>query len=319
VAFHTIGTPFWWAAFGVLVAGMLVLDLGIFNRRAHAVTFREAGIWSAVWIALSLIFAGVVWFNFGSRPALEFTTGYVIEKALSVDNLFVFLVVFRAFRVPAAFQHRVLFWGIIGAVVLRAVFIFAGAALLARVEWILYVFGAFLIATGVKLLLHHGETEVDTKSNIGIRAVKRIFPTTTELHGKRFFTRENGRIMATPLLLALVTVELSDVVFAVDSIPAIFGVTTDPFLVYTSNIFAILGLRSLYFLLSGMVERWRYLGHGLAIILMFIGAKMLAAPWVHVPIAVSLGVIAGILLASGLFSARAARRERRDAAGSSAA
>ncbi len=303
----TVGTPFWWIVFAILVAGMMVLDLGVFNRRAHAPSLREAGAWSAVWIALSLIFAVVVWLRFGGGPALEFTTGYLIEKALSVDNLFVFLIVFRAFRVPAAMQHRVLFWGIVGAVVLRAIFIFAGAALLARFSWILHLFGAFLIFTGIKLLVRHGRTDVDPRDNLAIRAVKRIFPTTRRLDGKRFFTREDARTVATPLFLALVTVELSDVIFALDSIPAIFGVTTDPFLVYTSNIFAILGLRSLYFLLSGMVEKWRYLGHGLAVILIFIGLKMLAEPWIHVPIGVSLGVIASILVASGVISARAAR------------
>jgi tellurite resistance protein TerC len=294
---HSVGTPQLWIGFVVFVLAMLALDLGVVHRKAHEVKVREALIWSAVWIGLAAAFNGLVYVWFGADRALEFLTGYVIEKALSVDNLFVFLVIFSYFAVPAALQHRVLFWGITGAIVMRIVFILGGAALLERFHWVMYVFGGFLVFTGIKLLWQRG-AEVHPERNPILRLMRRIVPTVPDYHGKHFMVVQNGRRYATPLLLVLVVIEATDVVFAVDSIPAVFAVTRDPFIVFTSNIFAILGLRALYFALAGMMQKFHYLKVGLGLVLAFVGVKMLTADVYKLPIAVSLAVIAGLLAAS---------------------
>jgi tellurite resistance protein TerC len=290
----SIGTPVLWIGFTALVLGLLALDLGVFHRDAHEVTFREALGWSAVWVSLALAFNGWLAWQHGAEPGLEFLTGYLIEKALAVDNIFVILLVFATFHVPRAYQHRVLFWGILGALVMRAVFIFLGAALLERFHWIMYVFGGFLVVTGVKLL-NQDEHEIHPERNPLFRLFTRLVPSVSEYHGGDFTVRKDGRLHATPLLLVLVCIEATDLVFAVDSIPAIFAVTTDPFIVFTSNIFAILGLRSMFFLLAGVMDRFHYLKIGLALVLVFVGMKMLLMDVYHLPIGISLGVIALIL------------------------
>ena len=294
---ETIGSPLLWGGFIAFVLAMLAIDLGVFHRKTHAVSLKEAGLWSAAWVGLAVLFgAGVFWW-FGPDRALEFTTGYLIEKALAVDNLFVFVVIFSAFAIPAAYQHRVLFWGVLGALVMRAAFIFAGGALLERFHWTIYVFGVLLVATGVKLLLQRNQ-ELRPEENLVVRAFQRLVPVTRELDGDRFTVVRAGRRMATPLLVALVAVEVTDVVFAVDSIPAIFAVTGDPFIVFTSNIFAILGLRSMYFLLAGVVTKFAYLKIGLAAVLVFVGTKMVLVDVYKLPVLASLGLIAVILAAS---------------------
>lgn len=287
----TLASPSIWIGFSVLVAAVLAIDLGIFNRKAHVVKPREALIWTGVWVALALSFNVFVWRRFGMDAAEEFLTGYAIEKALSVDNLFVMYAVFTAFAIPALHQHRVLFWGILGAVVMRAIMVFAGAALLSRFHWLIFVFGGFLILTGAKMLVRRDDRPHPENSRL-LKAVKKIVPLTEDLHGGRMFVRDSGVLTATPLFLALVVIEASDAVFAVDSIFAIFAVTTDPFIVLTSNIFAILGLRSLYFVLSGAAERFKYVQPGLALVLVFVGVKMAISDWVKIPVLVSLGVIA---------------------------
>jgi len=296
-----------WLVFGVAVAGMLVLDLGVFHRRAHKVYIREALVWSAVWIALALLFALGVWFEMGKEPALEFLTGYIIEKSLSVDNLFVFALIFTMFSVPGKFQRRVLFWGVLGALIMRGIFIAAGAALLERFHWLIYVMGAFLIFTGIKLALQK-ETEIHPDRNPLVRLVSKFFPVTKTYHGESFFVRINGALAATPLFIVLLIVESTDVVFAVDSIPAIFAVTRDPFIVYTSNVFAILGLRSLYFLLAGALDKFHYLKPALAVILSFVGLKMLISNFYKIPVGVSLGVIATLLIVAVVASLVRVRR-----------
>jgi TerC family integral membrane protein len=308
---ETVGTPALWLGFIALVLGMLALDLGVFHRKAHEVSLREAVIWSGVWIGLAGVFALLVSIWFGPERALEFTTGYLIEKALAVDNIFVFVVIFATFGIPPAYQHRVLFWGVVGALVMRAAFIFAGGAFLQKFHWAMYVFGALLIGTGVKLLLQRNQ-EPHPERNPVVRAFQRIFPVTPEQHGPRFTVVQDGKRFATPLLVALLTVEITDVVFAVDSIPAIFAVTDDPFIVFTSNIFAILGLRSLYFLLAGVVTKFRYLKLGLSLVLVFVGTKMVLADLYKMPVLASLAVIALILGASILasFLRQASARQR---------
>jgi tellurite resistance protein TerC len=299
-----------WAGFNVFVLAMLALDLGVFHRNAHAVSLREAGIWSAVWIALALLFNLGVWKFLGPQPGVEFLTGYLIEKSLSIDNIFVIALLFAYFKVPDKYQHRVLFWGILGALAMRAGFILAGAALLERFHWIIYIFGGFLILTGIKMALAP-EQGLEPEKNPVVRLVRRLMPVTSDFRGPAFFVREGGRRAATPLFLVLVMVEFTDLVFAVDSIPAIFAVTRDPFLVYTSNVFAILGLRSLYFLLAGVMDRFQYLKLGLAAILVFVGAKMALVDWMKVPAGISLGVIAailGIAVAASLLKARRTAR-----------
>lgn len=297
---------------------MLALDLGVFHRQVHAVKVKEALVWSLVWLGLAACFGGLVYFAFGPERALEFATGYVIEKALSVDNLFVFVVLFGAFRIPPPAQHRVLFWGVLGALVMRALFIAAGSALLSRFSWLMYLFGAFLLLTAFKLWREKGgeaESPLDSKL---YRLFVRWVPTSPRLDGYRFFTREQGRRLATPLFTVLVLVEVTDLIFAVDSIPAVFAVTRDPFIVFTSNVFAILGLRSLYFVLSDFVQRFHYLKPALALVLGFVGLKMLALGVVHVPIWLSLGVICGTLLGAVLLSIWRERRRPAEPASATA-
>lgn len=286
----TLATPAVWIGFSVLVIAVLAIDLGIFNREAHVVKPREALIWTGVWVALALGFNVFVWRRFGTIAAEEFITGYAIEKALSVDNLFVMYAVFAAFSIPAIHQHRVLFWGILGAVVMRTVMVFAGGALLSRFHWLIFLFGGFLVLTGLKMLVRKDDRPHPENSRL-LGAIKKVMPISDELHGGHMFVRIGGVLTATPLFVALVVIEASDAVFAVDSIFAIFAVTLDPFIVLTSNIFAILGLRSLYFVLSGAAERFKYVQPGLALVLMFVGVKMAISDWVKIPVLVSLGVI----------------------------
>lgn len=290
-------SPWIWVAFNVFVIGMLALDLLVFHRNAHVVKVKEALLFSAFWIALALAFNAVVWWWQGAEVALQFLTGYLIEKSLSVDNLFVFLLIFSYFAVPAKYQHRVLFWGVLGALVMRFAFIVAGAALIERFHWLIYVFGAFLIFTGLRMARKDDE-EIHPEKNPVVNFVRRALPVTPSYQGGRFFVRDMGRLMATPLLIVLVMVETTDVLFALDSIPAIFAVTTDPFIVYSSNVFAILGLRSLFFALAGVMGLFHYLKYGLSMVLSFIGAKMVLTDIIHIPIGVSLLVIAGILVVS---------------------
>ena len=299
---------FWlYAAFVAFILAMLAVDLGVFQRNAHAVSMKEAAIWSGVWIGLSFIFAGVVYFWQGSQLALEFLAGYLIEKALSVDNLFVFLLLFGIFAVPRAYQHRVLFWGVVGALITRGLFILVGSALMARFHWIIYVFGAFLVYTAVKLALGK-DTEVHPQNNPVLRIARRYLPVTEGYEKEHFFVRRAGKLWATPLLLVLLVVESTDIVFATDSIPAVFAVSSHPFIVFTSNVFAILGLRALYFLLAGAIEQFHYLKPALSLILGFVGVKMLISEFWKIPIGVSLAVIAGLLTVAIVASLLRARR-----------
>lgn len=317
-----------WVGFCIFILAMLAIDLGLFNRKPHEISYRNAAVWSAVWVTLALIFAGLLfgplgWELFGDQrhqKAFEFLTGYVIELSLSIDNLFVFLLIFSYFKVPPRYQHRVLYWGVLGALVMRVVMILVGTELIDRFHWIIYIFGAFLVYTGAQML-RGGETEIEPEDNIVVRLVSRYVPITRHYERRKFFTVVNGKRVGTLLLLVLIVVEVTDLVFAVDSIPAIFGVTTDRFIVYTSNVFAILGLRTFYFLLAGVVEKFHYLKIGLGIVLGFIGVKMLlplltmvAAAGLHalgydalsayvhriddIPIVIALGIVAGVLLAS---------------------
>ncbi|HJT68126.1 MAG TPA: TerC family protein [Pyrinomonadaceae bacterium] len=294
-----IGSSTWlWLGFSVFIVTMLSLDLGLFNRNAHTIRYKEAWIWSGVWVTLALIFCGLVFHYQGSVRGLEFLTGYLIELSLSVDNLFVFLLIFSYFKVPAKFQHRVLFWGVMGALVMRLTMIFVGAALINRFQWIIYIFGAFLVYTGIKMFRHE-EVDIQPDQNIAVRIVTKFLPIARHYEDEKFFTKINGKRTGTLLLLVLMVVEVTDLVFAVDSIPAIFAITTNTFIVYTSNVFAILGLRSMYFLLAGVVEKFRYLRTGLAIVLTFIGIKMLVvALGFHIPIWFSLAFVALVLLGS---------------------
>jgi tellurite resistance protein TerC len=285
-----------WVAFNAVVVALLALDLGVFHRKAHAVGVREAAVWSTIWISLALAFDVAVYRFMGAETGAEWLTGYLIEKSLSVDNIFVFVLIFAGFAVPAALQHRVLFWGILGALVMRGALIFAGAYLIEQFHWIIYVFGAFLVFTGLRMALA-SQREVAVESHAVVRLARRFFPVTDGYRGPRFTVKEGGRRLITPLLLVLLVVETSDLIFAVDSIPAIFAVTTDPFIVYTSNVCAILGLRSLYFLLAGVMGRFHYLKYGLSAILVFVGAKMLVSgiDEVQVGAGLSLAIIGGIL------------------------
>ena len=308
----SIASPTLWTAFLTVCCVLLALDLFVLNRAAKVITAKAALRNTLFFVSMGALFAVYLGVAFGSKPALEFVTGYLIEYALSVDNLFVFLVIFTYFAVPAEFQHRVLFWGILGAIVLRGLFIVAGAALLTKFAWMIFVFGAFLVYTGVKLLFA-GDDSVDPSKNPVLLFCRRILPVTSRYHGEKFFVREAGKLVATPLFLVLVVVDVIDVVFAVDSIPAIFAVTRDPFLVLSSNIFAVLGLRSLYFLLADLMGKFHYLKYGLGLILSFVGAKMLLSEWWHIPITLSLGVIvlllAGSVVASWLFPPKAKPEE----------
>ena len=317
-----------WVGFCLFILMMLAIDLGLFNRKPHEISYRNAAVWSAVWVALAFLFAGLLfgplgWELFGAarhEKALQFVAGYLIELSLSVDNLFVFLLIFSFFKVPPKYQHRVLYWGVLGALVMRVIMIIAGTALIDRFHWIIYIFGAFLVYTGAGML-RGGETEIEPENNVVVRFVSRYVPITRHYERRKFFTVVDGKRVGTLLLLVLIVVEVTDLVFAVDSIPAIFGVTTDRFIVYTSNVFAILGLRTFYFLLAGVVEKFHYLKIGLGIVLSFIGLKMLLpllakllaaachvlgyqmlADWAHgvddIPIGIALGIVAAVLLVS---------------------
>jgi tellurite resistance protein TerC len=293
-----VATNIWiWVGFIAFVLAMLALDLGVFHRKVHEVRPKEAGIWTAIWVTLALVFAAGLYLFAGRHVALTFLTGYVVEEALSADNIFVMVLIFEYFRVPKICQHRVLFYGILGALIMRGLFIALGAALIARFHWILYVFGAMLVVTGIRMGIK-SDDEFNGDQNRIVRAARRLLPFSKEFHGKHFFVIEGGRRLATPLLLVLILVELTDLVFAIDSIPAIFGVTTDPFIVFTSNIFAVLGLRSLYFLLAAVVERFHLLKYGLALILSFVGFKMLTERFIEIDVALSLSIILGLLALS---------------------
>lgn len=293
-----------WVGFNVFVLAMLALDLGVFHRHTHAVSVREATIWSVVWVALSMCFNVLLYFFWdtisaaseysNSEAALAFFTGYLIEKSLSVDNIFVFVLIFTYFAVPALYQHRVLFWGIIGALVMRGILIAVGAALLHEFHWIIYIFGGFLIFTGIRMAFHRDE-EIHPEDNPLVKLFRRFMRVSPKYADDKFFVRQGGLLMATPLFLVLLIVESTDLVFALDSIPAIFAVTEDPFIIYTSNVFAILGLRSLYFVLAGVIDKFHYLKLGLSVVLTFVGIKMVIAEFYKIPIGVSLGVIAAIL------------------------
>jgi tellurite resistance protein TerC len=300
-----------WLGFTGLVVALLVLDLGVLNRRSHVLSFKEAMSWSLGLIAFALLFGLFLWWREGAQHALEYYTGYLIELSLSVDNLFVFILIFNYFGVPSEAQPKVLKWGILGAIVMRFIMIGLGALLLARFEWIIYVFGGILILTGIRMLLQKDEV-IELEKNPVVRVTRRLLPFTNSYDGTRFFTRTGtGRVLATPLLLVLLVVEWSDLVFAIDSIPAIFAITRDPFLVYSSNIFAILGLRALFFVLAGMIDRFAYLKPGVALILVFVGGKMALSAWMHIPTLVSLAVVLLTLAAAvGLSLARTGREMR---------
>ncbi len=286
-----------WVGFHVFVVAMLAIDLGVFQREKHKVSVKEGSIWTAVWIGLSLLFCLGLYFWQGQGPALQFLTAYVIEKSLSVDNIFVFVVIFNYFSVPDEYQHETLFWGVLGAMIMRAVFIVLGVALLSTFHWVIYIFGAFLVYTGVRLAFQ-GDEEVHPEENPIINAFRRFFPVTENYVEGKFFVRRNGALMATPLFLVLLMIESTDVLFAVDSVPAVLSITQNIFIAYTSNIMAILGLRALYFVLAGVVDKFEYLHYGLAVVLTFVGVKMLTSGFFHIPTGVSLAVILGILTIS---------------------
>jgi tellurite resistance protein TerC len=303
-----------WIGFNLLVLLMLALDLGVLHRHARAISLREATVWSIIWVLVALAFNAGMLYWYGppdqrSALALQFFTGYLIERALSIDNIFVFLVLFKYFAVESRFQYRVLFWGILGALIMRGVMIAMGVALINRFSWILYVFGLFLVWTGFKLLVHKAE-DINPEHNPVLRWVRKYIPLSKEYHGQKFFVRDGSIWRATPMFLVLIVVETTDLAFALDSIPAIFAITKDPFIIYSSNVFAILGLRALYFLLAGAMPYFRYLNVGLSLVLIFIGAKMLVIQWVHIPILLALGIVGAILVTSIAASLYAARLER---------
>jgi tellurite resistance protein TerC len=311
-----------WILFNLFVFALLALDLGVFHRQKHVVGFREAMGWTLVWISLAAGFAVLIYFfghtMVGGRPrpnselSLEFIAGYLIEQSLSVDNLFIFLLIFRYFQVPRHFQHKVLFWGILGALIMRAIFIVAGITLLNRFHWVIYIFGAILIYSGFKLF-RQKDAEINPESNLVLRGFRKLFPVTKDFEGSKFFVRRGLVRYATPLAVVLVVVETTDLLFATDSIPAVLAVTREPFIVYTSNVFAILGLRSLYFALAGMIDVFHFLHYGLSLILVFIGVKMLASGYLQIPIGVALGVVASVLLISVLLSLLFPKKKRKDA------
>lgn len=303
-----------WVTFAIVVLGLLALDLGIFHRRPHAVALREALGWSLVWVVVAFGFAGLIWFRSGLEPTLEFLTGYLIEKSLSIDNIFVFLLCFQAFRVPTESQHKVLFWGVLGALLMRAVLVAAGISLLQSFHWLTYVFGGFLVVTGIKLASRQGEPSDPTR-NFVVRFARRFLRVTDDYEGSRFVVRRNGILWATPLLLVLLCVETTDLIFAVDSIPAILAVTDDPFIVYTSNVFALLGMRALFFAVQGLLLRFRYLNQGLAAVLVFVGIKMAMIDIYKIPAGVALVVIVSILAATMVLSVVIPERRREAAPG----
>ncbi len=290
-----------WIGFNVFIILMLALDLGVFQRNPHKIKVKEALIWSAVWVILALIFNVFIYYDMGEQKALEFFTGYLLERSLSVDNIFVFVLLFSYFKVPALYQHKVLFWGVLGALILRAILIGLGSLMVAKFGWIIYIFGGFLLFTGFKMAFQT-DKEIEPENNIIIRTFKKLFPVTHEYHDGKFIVKINKKKYATPLLVVLVAVEFADLVFAFDSIPAIFAVTTDPFIIYTSNIFAILGLRTLYFAIASIMHKFHYLKIGLSLILIFIGFKMLIIDLYKIPIVFSLSIIAIILVASIIYS-----------------
>lgn len=299
-----------WSGFITLILFLLGIDLVIFNRKPHEITIKESLLWSLVWILIALLFNVGIYFWYGHESALQFFTGYLIEKSLSVDNLFVFLMLFSYFKVPSKYQHKVLFWGILGALIMRGIMIAVGAALIARFHWILYIFGIFLIITGIRMALEKEEREVHPERNIVVRFFKKFFPVTAGYHEERFFVHTNNRRYATLLFVVLIVIETTDLLFAVDSIPAIFAITQDPFIVFTSNVFAILGLRSLYFALAGIMDLFYYLRHGLSIILTFVGIKMVMVDIFPIPIGIALGTVAGILIIAIIASVIRSRRMR---------
>ncbi|HTD65509.1 MAG TPA: TerC family protein [Candidatus Limnocylindria bacterium] len=302
-------TPWHWAGFVVCILIFLALDLGVFHRSAHVVKFKEAFAWTAVWFTVAMLFAVALGYWKSREDAEMFVTGYLLELSLSMDNVFVIALLFAYFKVPTEHQHRVLFWGIMGALIMRGVLIAVGAALVMRFHWVLYIFGAFLLFTGIKMFFA-GDGGVEPENNLVLKLVRKFFPLSPKFEGQKFFTQLNGRRALTPLAVVLLMVETTDLVFALDSIPAIFGVTQKPFIVFTSNVFAILGLRSLYFVLANAIDYFRFLKYGLALVLVFIGAKMLAEKWVHVPTRLSLGIVAGIILFSVLLSVLLSKRKK---------
>lgn len=301
-----------WVGFNVFILFLLIVDLMVFNRKPHEISIREALVWSGVWIFISLLFNVGVFLWYGHEAALQFLTGYLIEKSLSVDNLFVFLLLFSYFKVPAKYQHKVLFWGILGALVMRGVLIFLGAALVARFHWVLYIFGLFLVVTGIKMAFQDKEKEVHPERNIVVRFFKRIFPVTAGFHEGKFFVKTGGKRYGTLLFIVLIVVETTDLLFAVDSIPAIFAITQDSFIIYTSNVFAILGLRSLYFALAGVMDLFYYLRHGLSVILMFVGVKMLLVDIIHISVGLALGVVGCVLLVAIIASILRAKTHKKN-------
>jgi len=307
---ETVGSPLLWAVFVAFIAAMLALDLGVFHRKAKVISTKDAAIWSGVWVLLALAFNGFVFFKWGYETGEAFLTGYLIEKALSVDNLFVFHMIFTAFAVQARHQHKLLFWGIIGALLMRAVMVFAGSYVLDHFHWAVYVFGLLLLVTGIRMLVRPRQTPHPERGWV-FRTIKRIIPTTARDHGSHFFAREKGAWKATLLFLVLLLIESTDVVFAVDSILAIFAITTDPFIVFTSNIFAVMGMRSLYFLLASVAKRFIYLQPGLALVLVFVGMKMAAMHWVKIPVVVSLGVVT-LLLGGSIVASLIKKRKSRN-------
>lgn len=298
-----------WLGFLAFIFLILFIDLGVFHKNSHEVKIKEALTWSAVWIALALLFNLGIYYFMGKEKAIEFFTGYVIEKSLSVDNLFVFIMIFTFFQVEAKYQHKILFWGIIGALIMRAIFIFAGVGLINKFHWIMYIFGAFLLFTGVKMLFQKEET-IDPDKNIVVRFFKRFFAVTNKNHGDNFFVKENAKIVATPLFIVLIMIEFTDLIFAVDSIPAIIAISKDSFIIFTSNVFAILGLRSLYFALAGITKYFIYLKYGLSAILVFVGIKMIGAEFFKLSSMLSLAIIVGILLISVLASVISDKRKK---------
>ena len=301
---------FFWIGFHIFIFTMLALDLGVFNKRPHKIAVREALIWSGAWITLALLFDVFIFFQFGKTQALEFLTGYVIEYSLSVDNIFVFILIFTFFSVRAQYQHKILFWGILGALIMRGIFIFTGVALINKFNWIVIIFGGFLVFTGIKMLFQKEATEVTPEKNAIVKIFRKFLPVTETLHGDSLFIRQNKKLFATPLFLVLLVVESSDLIFAVDSIPAILAISKDTFVVYTSNIFAILGLRSLYFAVSGIMSFFRFLKVGLAFVLTFVGLKMLASYFhLEIPILLSLTIIIAILIVSIIASVLIKKKE----------
>ncbi len=297
-----------WGGFVAFIVSMLVLDLKVLQKKDREATIREALLWTLFWIALSLMFNVGVYFFMGSTKALEFLTGYLIEKSLSVDNIFVFILIFSYFGTPAKYQHKVLFWGILGALVMRAVFIIAGITLIKQLHWVIYIFGVFLVYIGIKMAFEK-EAEVHPEKNAVLKFVKKFMPVTSKMGDGSFFLREGGKLMATPLFIVLIVIESTDVVFAVDSIPAILSITLDPFIVYTSNVFAILGLRALYFAVAGVMKIFHYLNYGLSVILVFVGVKMLIADIVYIPVSIALGVVGGVLVVSIMASVLFPKKE----------